>query len=58
MKPDRIAGRILTADAINRCNTFDAPDAVQPAAFDGAKIRGDLLQISLPPKSVVTLMIE
>jgi len=58
MKPARIAGRLLTSDAINQSNTFDRPDAVKPAAFGGAKIKGDLLQISLPPKSVVTLEIN
>ncbi len=58
MKPARIAGRLLTSDAINQSNTFDRPDAVKPAVFGGAKIKGDLLQISLPPKSVVTLEIN
>ncbi len=58
IKPGRIAGRILTADAIHRGNTFEAPDAVKPAAFDGAKLRGETLQIPLPPKSVVTIEIS
>ena len=31
----RSAGRILTAPAMNAHNTFDAPNAVQPAAFSG-----------------------
>ncbi len=55
MKPSRIAGRILTSDDITRTNTHDQPDAVKPAAFDGAKIHGGSLHISLPPRSVVTL---
>jgi alpha-N-arabinofuranosidase len=58
MKPARITGRILAADAINRCNTFDNPGAVKPAAFDGANLRKDSLQIMLPPRSVVTLIVE
>ncbi len=57
-KPARVDGRILTTDAINRCNTFDRPDAVKPATFDGAKINGGSLQISLPPKSVVSVEIK
>jgi alpha-N-arabinofuranosidase len=58
MKPSTVSGRILTADAINSHNTFEKPDAVQPAAFAGGKIRGDRLLLSVPAKSVVTLEIR
>jgi alpha-N-arabinofuranosidase len=57
-KPARAAGRILTAGAVNRCNTFDAPDSVKPAPFDGAAIRDGVLRIALPAKSVVMLEIQ
>jgi alpha-N-arabinofuranosidase len=56
--PERIRGRILTADAINRGNTFDRPDAVKPAAFDGARFQNGTLRISLPAKAVVTVALE
>jgi alpha-N-arabinofuranosidase len=58
IKPARASGRILTADAINRCNTFETPGAVKPAPFDGAKIRGGMLRIALPAKSVVMMEIN
>jgi alpha-N-arabinofuranosidase len=53
-----VSGRVLTADAIHRCNTFEAPDAVQPAAFDGASVKGNALKIRLPAKSVVAMELE
>jgi alpha-N-arabinofuranosidase len=50
-----VTGRVLTADAMNARNTFEAPQAVKPAAFAGAKVAGDTLTVSLPAKSVVVL---
>jgi alpha-L-arabinofuranosidase len=58
MKPASVSGRILTADAVNRGNTFESPDAVRPVSFDGAILQGDAVRISLPPRSVVTLEIK
>ena len=49
------SGQIITASAMNARNTFDQPDAVRPAAFDGARVNGDTLTVTLPPKSVVVL---
>jgi alpha-N-arabinofuranosidase len=54
----RVAGRVLTAGAINAHNTFDQPDAVRPASFHGAAINGFSLKVDLPAKSVVVLEIE
>ena len=54
----RISGRILTAGSMNAHNTFDRPDAVQPAAFSGAKVVGSGFEASLPAKSVVALELE
>jgi alpha-N-arabinofuranosidase len=53
-----VAGRILTASAINAHNTFDAPNAVEPAAFAGAVLKGDTLEVKLPAKSVVVLALK
>jgi alpha-N-arabinofuranosidase len=50
-----LEGRILTGPAINSVNSFDHPDVVKPVAFHGAKLMGDALKASLPPKSVVVL---
>ncbi|HWA27275.1 MAG TPA: alpha-N-arabinofuranosidase [Lacunisphaera sp.] len=53
-----VSGRVLTAPAINSHNTFAAPDLVKPVAFDGAKLTGNTLTITLPAKSVVVLALE
>ena len=50
-----INGRILRADTLQAHNTFDAPDTVTPQPFDGAKLDGDKLSITLPPASIITL---
>jgi alpha-N-arabinofuranosidase len=38
---------------MNAHNTFDRPNAVQPAAFTGGKRKGDSWTFDLPAKSVV-----
>jgi alpha-N-arabinofuranosidase len=50
-----VAGRVLTAPAINSHNTFASPHVVEPAAFNDAKLSGDTLSVTLPAKSVVVL---
>jgi alpha-N-arabinofuranosidase len=50
-----VSGRILTAGTMSAHNTFDAPTAVQPAPFRGARLAGGRLMIDLPAKSVVAL---
>jgi alpha-N-arabinofuranosidase len=50
-----IAGEVLTAPAVNALNTFDRPDAVRPARFDGHRLRGSQLVLNVPAKSVVVL---
>jgi len=51
--PRTISARVLTTDAMNVHNTFDAPNAVQPVAFKGGKLKGDSWVFDLPAKSVV-----
>jgi len=48
-------GRILTAPAMNTINTFDKPDAVKPAPYKGASVRGGKLSLSVPAKSVIVI---
>jgi alpha-N-arabinofuranosidase len=50
-----VAGRVLTADAVDAHNTFDAPNRVRPAAFTSATLRDATLELQLPPRSVVVL---
>jgi alpha-L-arabinofuranosidase len=58
LAPRSVGGRVLTAEAMGAHNTFDAPDAVRPVAFDGARLEGDTLDVRLPAKSVVVLALE
>jgi alpha-L-arabinofuranosidase len=50
-----VTGRLLTAPRMNGVNTFDAPDAVKPATFNGATLVACRLRVDLPARSVVTL---
>ena len=56
--PKSVTGRVLTAPAIDTHNTFAAPDAVRPAAFAGASLRGDTLEVKVPAKSVAVLALK
>jgi len=49
----RAVGQVLTAEAMDAHNTFEDPDAVQPAAFEAG-----LGSIGLPPKSVVVVELK
>ena len=53
-----VSGRVLTGEAINTHNTFDAPQTIQPASFAGGKLEGNTLTIAMPAKSVVVLEIS
>jgi alpha-L-arabinofuranosidase len=53
-----VQGRVLTAPDITSINTFDHPHAVEPAAFDGAVLKGDVMTATLPAKSVTVLDIH
>ena len=58
LAPKSVTGRILTAPAMNAHNTFEAKDAVRPAAFTGATLEGDTIQVKLEAKSVVVLALK
>jgi alpha-N-arabinofuranosidase len=53
-----VQGEILTAAALDARNTFESPDAVKPARFTGASVKGGKLSLTLPAKSVVVLSLE
>ncbi|MNJ74102.1 Intracellular exo-alpha-L-arabinofuranosidase 2 [compost metagenome] len=50
-----VAGTVLTADKIDAHNTFEAPNTVEPQAFNGFTLDGDQLTVELPPMSVTVL---
>ncbi len=58
LTPKSVAGRVLTATAMDAHNTFESPNAVQPSAFGGATVQGDTLEVKLPAKSVVVLALR
>jgi alpha-N-arabinofuranosidase len=51
----RVSGSILTASHMNSTNTFDEPQAVQPRAFNGARVQRGRILLTLPARSVVVL---
>ncbi len=53
-----VSGQILTADAWDAHNTFEAPETLVPAPFSGARFGGETLTIDLPATSVVVLTME
>ncbi|NLH96427.1 MAG: alpha-N-arabinofuranosidase [Clostridiaceae bacterium] len=52
-----VSGTILTAPAMNAHKTFDAPENIKPARFNGASLKNGVLRIEMPPKSVVVLAV-
>jgi alpha-N-arabinofuranosidase len=56
--PKKVTGRILTAEKMDAHNTFEQPDAIKPAVFDGAEVKDGTVTLTLPAKSVVVLEIE
>lgn len=55
VKASKVAGRVLTSDKLDAHNTFNEPDRIKPAVFDGASLTGEKLQADIPPHSVVVL---
>ncbi|MBT6147249.1 MAG: alpha-N-arabinofuranosidase, partial [Gemmatimonadetes bacterium] len=50
--------RVLTGNAMNSHNTFDAPDTVAPVEFDGVKLRAGGADVDLPARSVVAFTVS
>ncbi|MEC3948306.1 alpha-N-arabinofuranosidase [Sphingobium sp. HWE2-09] len=50
------SGTVLTADRVDAINSYDKPDTVRPRPI-AAQVRGDRIQITLPPKSVTVLAV-
>ncbi len=58
VKWSSVTGKILTSTKITDINTFDKPETVRIQNFNGARKKGDLLNVTLPPRSVVMLEIK
>lgn len=50
-----VAGRVLTAPAMQAHNTFAAPDTVRPIRFEGVTLAGGTLTVTLPAKPVAVI---
>jgi alpha-N-arabinofuranosidase len=50
-----IQGQVLTSEKFTDINTFDQPDKVRSASFNGARKEGGELVVELPARSVVVL---
>ncbi|HEY3820464.1 MAG TPA: alpha-L-arabinofuranosidase C-terminal domain-containing protein [Polyangiaceae bacterium] len=53
-----VSGRVLTAAAMDAENTFGAPEAVKPAALQGARVDHGGVAVVLPAKAVAVLRIQ
>ena len=53
-----VAGRILRSDKLQDHNTFDNPNKVKPAVFNGASLNGSNLSVKIPPFSVIVLELK
>ncbi len=48
-------GRILQSSKIQDHNSFEEPEKIRPQLFQGASMKGNELQVALPPASVVVM---
>lgn len=53
-----VSGRILTSDKLQNYNSFENPNKIVPAVFNGAKLNGSNLNLNIPPFSVVVLELK
>jgi len=57
-KYTNVTGRILSSGNISDHNTFENPNKIKPAVFNGASLNGNNMNVKLPPFSVVVLSIR
>jgi alpha-N-arabinofuranosidase len=58
IKFNSVTGRILASPKIQDCNTFVNADKIKPATFNGTKANGKMLNVKMPPASVVVLELK
>ena len=57
-KLNKVAGRIVKTKKIQDQKTFENPGKITPATFSGASIKANMLNVKLPPFSVVVLELK
>lgn len=58
LKASAVSGEVMTAEQMDARNEFGAKPVVAPVAYTGGKIVGDILNLSIPAKSVVVVAID
>ena len=53
-----VSGRILTSDKLQNYNSFENPNKIVPAVYNGAQLNGSKLNLNIPPYSVVVLELK
>jgi alpha-N-arabinofuranosidase len=53
-----VTGRIITSTKLQDYNSFDNPAKIQPTIFHDASLKNNLLNVKLPPFSVVVLTLN
>jgi alpha-L-arabinofuranosidase len=53
-----LTGRILSSAKLQDFNSFSNPDKIKPQTFKDASLKGNTLQVKLPPFSVVVLELK
>jgi alpha-N-arabinofuranosidase len=54
----KVTGRILTAAKLQDHNTFNDPDKIVPQSFSGAVLKYNVINVTIPPFSVVVLELK
>ena len=54
----KVSGEVLTAPALDSHNTFDKPETVKPVVLDSLTLKGNLLEVTLPARSVSVVRVE
>lgn len=58
LKAKSVSGEVLTADKMNALNAPGQKEAVTPVAFKGGKVKGNVLELTIPAKSVVVVKLD
>lgn len=53
-----VTGRILTSEKLQNYNSFDDPNKIVPAVYNGARLNDSIVNLTIPPFSVVVLELK
>ncbi|WP_438263833.1 alpha-N-arabinofuranosidase [Asticcacaulis aquaticus] len=58
LKAKSVSGDVLTADKLDAHNVPGQKEVITPVAFKGGKIKGSVLELTIPAKSVVVVKLD